>query len=64
MWLVSGNGAEVAGDGDSKPELLWDRKTQGGFPELKDLVRLYFHFAYARWASDCALADECGFIAL
>ncbi|KDQ10015.1 hypothetical protein BOTBODRAFT_116465 [Botryobasidium botryosum FD-172 SS1] len=38
VWLVSTNSAGVAGDSDEpKPELLWDRKTQGGFPELKDL---------------------------
>jgi len=27
----------VAREDNARPELLWDRKTQGGFPELKEL---------------------------
>jgi predicted Rdx family selenoprotein len=31
VWLMLDNP-------DSKPELIWDRKVEGGFPELKILV--------------------------
>jgi predicted Rdx family selenoprotein len=33
----------LAVERNSTPELIWDRKTQGGFPELKDLVNIYIH---------------------
>lgn len=35
VWLSAEEG--------SIPELIWDRKTQGGFPELKDLVKTYIY---------------------
>ncbi|TCD71324.1 hypothetical protein EIP91_011095 [Steccherinum ochraceum] len=45
---------------DQQPILMWDRKVEGGFPELKVLVssfaQLYFDVGQSTW--DCALRNR------